>query len=163
MGMHLAYVATKAPVSRLRESFFRTWPKFETVAVADGFPNAESVWAWKSSHEKIVFAAEWTKENPGQEVYVFWQDGSWAVMMDHSYTLASDQNGLSRLSSEFGTVISFVVESAGASAFFWYFKNGDLRRSISNDGNDISTTGEAITEEAGIDISNYYMDETEAF
>jgi hypothetical protein len=120
------------------------------------------MWGWKESHEKFVSAAQWTKDNPGKDVYVFWQDGPWAIMMDPSYVLASDEENLKTLSNDVGIVASFVVESAGASAFFWYFENGSLRRRISNNGADVSTTGEAIPEERGIDISNYYMDETEA-
>jgi hypothetical protein len=155
MGMHIGLVAAKTSVAQFREVFSRTWTKFETVAYDDKLPDANAMWAWKASHEKFVSAADWTKDNPGREVYVFWQDGPWAIMMDPSYTLASDEEGLKNLSTLIGTVVSFVVETAGGCAFFWCFEDGSLRRKIIDNDTDVSTEGKPLPEEAGIDTSNY--------
>jgi hypothetical protein len=162
MGMHIGLVAVKAPVAQFRAAFSRTWTKFEIVAVAETLQDANAMWAWKESHEQVVSAADWSEENPGKEVYVFWQDGAWGVMMDSSYTLASDEEALKDLSTQLGTVVSFIVETAGGCADFWCFVNGSLRRNICNDGTAVSTQGEPLPEEAGIDVSHYYMEESEA-
>jgi hypothetical protein len=61
-----------------------------------------------------------------------------------------------------GTVLSFVVESAGGSAFFWCAKDGKILRKISNSDTDVALEGNPLPEEKGIDVSNYYMDETES-
>jgi hypothetical protein len=95
-------------------------------------------------------------------VFAFWQDGHWASMMDESYTLASDEEGLARLSELLGRVVAFVVETAGGCAEFWCFESGSLRRHIWNHDGDVLLVGEPLAEEAGIDPSRYYMDETEA-
>src|SRR5262245_5187292 len=109
MGMHIGLVCARTTVSQFREAFCRTWPRFELVDTVANLPDMDAGWAWKEGHEKFISAAEWTKENPGREVYLFWQDGPWAIMMDSSYTLASDEDGLSILSSQFGMVLSFIV------------------------------------------------------
>src|ERR1022692_3234048 len=162
MGMHIGLIAAKASVAQFRMAFSHAWTKFEIVASNDNFHDANALWAWKKSHEQFVSAAKWTKDDPGREVYAFWRDGPWAIMTDESYTLASDEESLKILSDALGTVLSFVVETAGGCAFFWCFENGKLRRKISNADADITTEGDCLPQEAGIDISNYYMEETEA-
>jgi len=160
--MHIGLIAVKTSVAKFRDSFNRTWPQFETVASASNFPDASAVWDWKESHEEFASAAKWSKENPGKSVYLFWTDGLWTIMMDPDYCLASDEEGLRRLSTQLGTVLSFVVETAGGSAFFWCFQGGKLLRMISNSDGDISMDGEPLPEEIGIDVNNYYMDETKS-
>jgi hypothetical protein len=162
MGMHVGIVAARCSVNELREAFSIAWPAFEVASSADALPDASSLWAWKESHEQFVSASEWTKENPGSYVVMFWQDGPWAAMMDPSYVLATDKEALQRLSGRLGEVLSFVVESAGGCADFMAFGNGRLRRSISNSDGDIAIEGQALPEESGIDVSSFYMDETEA-
>jgi len=162
MGMHIGLIAVKASVTRFRVAFDRAWPQFETVVAAGNFPDANAIWAWKESHEEFVSAADWSKENPGKSVYVFWPAGPWAIMMDPDYTRAADEEGLQRLSAHVGTVLSFVVESAGGSAFFWCAQDGKILRKISNSDTDVSMEGTPLPQEKGIDLRNYYMDETEA-
>ena len=162
MGMHIGLVAVRTSVAQFREAFSRAWPQLEIVASDDFLPDANAMWAWKEAQEKFVSAADWSEDDPGREVYMFWQDGPWAVMADHSYVLASDDKGLKNLSTLHGTVLSFVVETAGGCAAFACFENGRLRRKITNNDADISTEGEPLPEETGIDVSGYYMDETEA-
>ena len=162
MGMHIGMVAARCADKALRDAFGIAWPIYEVVESADALPNADSLWAWKESHERFVPASEWTRENPGRDVFLFWQDGQWAVMMDPSYTLAADKEGLEKLSSQVGEVLSFIVESSGGFAAFMAFGDGRLRRSINNADGAVEVEGHALPEESGIDISNYYMDETEA-
>ena len=113
MGMHIGLVAARTTVAQLRDAFSRAWTNFEIITSDDNLPDADAMWAWKEVHEQFVSAKDWTKDNPGREVYAFWQDGPWAVMMDPTYVLASDEKGLKVLSSQLGTVVSFVVETAG--------------------------------------------------
>jgi len=162
MGMHMGLVAAKTSVANFREAFPRTWTKFEIVAMEDHLPDANAMRAWWKSHERFVSGADWTMDNPGKEVFAFWQDGPWAVMLDCSYVLASDDDRLKDLSNLFGAVLSFAVETAGGCAFFSCFENGQMRRKINNINADVTSEGEPMPEEAGIDISKYYMDETEA-
>jgi hypothetical protein len=153
MGMHLGLVAVKTTVPLLREAFFRTWPHFELVIANDDLADGDAVSKWQQTQQK-----------PGSAmgVFAFWQEGPWAVLLDPTYVLASDETALKSLSAEFGTVASFVVETTSGSAFFCYCVNGSLRRKISNDDSVLSTAGEPIPEEAGLDVSRFYMNETEA-
>jgi hypothetical protein len=161
MGMHFGLLAAKAPLSQFRNYFSEVWPQLEIAASADRFSDADAIWSWKSAHEEFVPAANWSKEGPGAEVYVFCQDGPWAVLMDFSYVLAGDEDALEKLSAQFGTVVSFVVETAGGCAYFWCYESGQLRRMIQSVDGEIASSGTPLPEESGIDGRHYYMDETE--
>jgi len=161
MGMHFGLIAVKGSVTELREMFLEVWPKFQLVSMKAGLPNADAAWAWKKSHSEFVSAADWSKDNRGKEVFLFWQDGPWAVMDDDSYVHASDAEALKALSQKLGRVLSFCVETAGGCASFACYDNGELRREIAYTDGDTSLKGEPLPEEAGIDVNFYYMDETE--
>jgi hypothetical protein len=162
MGMHIGLIAVRASVAEFRQAFSQTWPEFETVATTDDLPNGSDIWSWKQSHEQFVSAADWSKENPGRSVFVFWPDGPWAVMWDPDYILASDQGRLQRLSHQLGKVISFIVESTGGFASFCCYQDGKRIREIRNEDLKFSFAGDPLPEEIGIDVTRYYMDQTEA-
>jgi len=162
MGMHIGLVAAKGSVAQFRDAFSIVWPQLEIVASAENFPDPNAMWQWKESHEEFVSAADWTKDNASRQVYCFWQDGPWAVLLDESYLLSSDEEALKVLSSKVGTVLTFVVETAGGCAFFACYENGTLRREISYNDGEVSTDGEPLPEETGINVNHYYMNETEA-
>lgn len=161
MGMHFGLVAVQVPLQEFRTAFSEVWPQLEVAASADSFSDAEAIWCWKSANERSVPAAQWTKEDPGSEVYVLCQDGPWAVLMDFSYVLAGDEKALEQLSRRFGTVLSFIVETAGGCAYFWCYQSGQLRRMIQNIDGEVTSSGESLPEESGIDVGKYYMDQTE--
>lgn len=161
MGMHIGLVAVQASVSDFVNAFTEVWPTREIVATKDGFVREDEIWAWKGANERFVSAADWTKSDPGQEVYVICQDGQWAVLMDFSYVLATDENALGQLSKRFGSVVSFVVQTTSECAFFWNYESGELKRSIQSFDGKAEVSGESLTQEAGIDIQQYYMNETE--
>ena len=161
MGMHIGLVAVQASVSDFKNAFAEVWPKFEIVATKDGFASEDEIWAWKDANERFVSAADWTKADPGQEVYVICQDGQWAVLMDFSYVLATDEKALGQLSERFGSVVSFVAQTTSGCAFFWNYESGEMKRSIQSVDGEAELAGEVLAQEAGIDIEHYYMDETE--
>jgi hypothetical protein len=159
MGMHFALIAAKAPLSDFRAAFSETWPKLEVTTSQEGFASAEDIWAWRNAHERFVSATDWTNENRGSKVYVFCQDGPWAVLMDFSYVLAGDEEALQKLSSRFSSTLSFIVETAGGCAYFWYYEAGQLRRMIQNIDGETVSSGSALPQEKNIDVEAYYMDE----
>lgn len=161
MGMHFGLIAAKVPLSQFRAAFSETWPELEVVASANGFGNADDIWFWKSANERFVSAQHWTKENPGSEVYVFCQDGPWAVLMDFSYVLAGDEEALQQLSTRLGSVLSFIVETAGGCAYFWSYEAGQMRRMIQNIDGELTSSGASLAQEEGIDEGRYYIKETE--
>ncbi len=161
MGMHFGLLAAKAPLPQLRSAFADAWPKLEIATSADNFPDAEAIWSWKSANERFVSAANWSMENPGSEVFILCQDGPWAILMDSTYALASDEIALKKLSEKLGTVVSFVIETTGGTASFSCYASGQLRRTIHNVDGNMQLSGAELPEEKGIDTNQYYMDETE--
>jgi hypothetical protein len=146
--MHFGLIAVKGPLGPFRSAFSQIWPELEVVAAAEGFASADEIWAW-------------TQEQPDSEVYIFCQDDPWAVLLDSSYIVASDQRALQQLSARFGSVLSFIVESTGGCAYFWSYESGQLRRSIQNINGELTTSGVSLPEEADIDVERYYMEGTE--
>lgn len=161
MGMDIGLVAVRGSVSEFIDAFAEVWPKLEIVVRKDGFASEDEIWAWKDAKERFVSSADWTKGDPGQEVYVICQDGQWAVLMDFSFVVATDERSLGQLSERFGSAISFVVQTTSGCAFFWNYESGELKRSIQNVDGEAELAGEPLAQEAGIDIQNYYMNETE--
>jgi len=162
MGMHIGFIAAKTSVAKLREAFSNNCTDFEIIVSDGNFPSLDAIKVWRKSHGHYVTTGG-LEGDLGRDVYVLWQDGPWAIMMEDTYVLPSDEEILAQLSMEFGTVLSFVVETTGGCAYFCCFENGKLRRKIDCVDTDVSSEGDPLPEEADIDISsNYYMDETEA-
>lgn len=161
MGMHIGLIAAKASLAQLREAVLRTWNEYEVTASQD-LSDDDALWAWKKAHEVFVSADKWSPTNRGTTVFAFRQDGGWAIMMDWSYELASDEERLPMLSSQLGTVLSLVVETAGGSAHFSCHENGGLRRVINNADGELSFEGAPLAEEAGLNIDRFYVEESEA-
>ena len=162
MGMHFGLLATRTTPDELRNAFNDIWPDLEVVESADGFQSVDHFWEWMSEKAKFVSAANWTKEDPGIATYAVWQDGDWAVLYDQSYVLPSSSDGLAALSQRFGKTLSFVIETAGGSAIFDCYDDGEQLRSIAYLDGESRFEGEPLPEEVGIDVETYYMDETEA-
>ncbi|MEQ8855425.1 hypothetical protein [Gimesia sp.] len=162
MGMHVGLIATKSSVADFLKAFPRVFPHLEIVDAAGDFPDTDSIWEWKDTHEEFVPASDWRKDNPGKTVYLLWQDGPWTLLFDPSYLLPSANKELAVLSNEMGPVLSFVIDTTGGCAFFSCFENGELRREVIYNDATIQEQGTPLPQEAGIDMTQYYMDETEA-
>jgi len=160
LGMHFGLVAVKADVKQLVEAFPLTWPQYEVTAAAS-LDGLEQLWRWQQSNERSVSGEHRSKAGPGAEVFEFWQDGPWAIMMDPSYVQASDENALAALSIRFGLALSFVIETSGGCAYFWCFKEGGLLRSVQYADGKLVTRREPMEEESGMRPDSFYMEETE--
>lgn len=159
MGMHVGLVAARTTVSELRGAFAETFRYLDRVDSAD-FTNAAEMKRWVEAHRHSVSATEWRPDNRGTDAIAFWQDGPWAVFGDPSYVLPSDDEGLAALSTRY-TVLSFVVESAGGAAHFACFEEGKCRRKITTADGEVTTEGEPLAQERGIEIAAYDADESE--
>lgn len=162
MGMHLGLIAARTTVSDFLNAFSAAWPAYDVVAANDALVGGDALWAWKEQQEKPTAATGRSSDDPGREVYLFWQDGPWALMADDRYLLASDEEGLQRLSASLGIMPSFVVENAAGCAAFMRFDDGALQRRIEYMDGDLSTFGEPCAEVAGLDLSRFHMQEVEA-
>ena len=160
MGMHFGIVAVRTDVAQLIDAFATTWPSLEPKTSAT-LAGLDALWAWMDANAHRVSAGAWSPDNPGTEVFGFWQDSAWAVMLDPSYVQASDSKAMAALSERFGLVLSFVIETTGGCAFFSAFDQGKQLRSIVSIDGELNTVGERLAEEAGLPDSTYYMDETE--
>lgn len=162
MGLRFGLIAVRAPVEQLVEAFPKVWPEFEIVRSQVGFRDAAAALRWMEENTRFVSARDWRLDDPGTQCLLFAQDGAWATMWDATYTLAGNETALQNLSRLCPTVLSFVVESSSACAFFWQYRSGSLRRALVNDGLATTREGEALPQEEGIDTSRYYLAETEA-
>src|SRR5688572_27160187 len=121
MGMHFGFVAVKGQVSDLRDAFALVWPERGIVQTEASFRDQDAVWAWVDENERRGGGAKGGFES---QVCIFCQDGGWAILIDPTYVLASDDFALLALSRKFGTVLSFVIETAGGAAYFTCFQEG---------------------------------------
>lgn len=159
--MHYGFVAVPAAVEALVREFAAVWPRYRVTDRAE-LASLDDWFDWKRRNERFVAARDWTPENPGVEVLGFLQDGEWAILLDTSHVLTTDAEALMRLSESFGRCLAFVIETAGGCASFTAYRQGQLERSIDNTDGVVRAQGEPLPEEAGLDIGDYYMDETEA-
>lgn len=158
MGIHIGFIAANATRAELRQAFSEIWPTFAVVASEEAFRDADAVRQWREVQETVGAAGR-----RRGEVLVFRQHGCWATMENPSYAFAEDEEGVRKLSATLRTrVVSFVVETAGGSAFFWCFDDGKLRRKIFENDAPVETGGEPLAEEAGLPADRFYMNEVEA-
>jgi hypothetical protein len=156
--MHVALVAARTTVSELRRVFVEAFPRLKVIESAE-FTTAEELQEWIKAHERLVSGARARPEDRGTTLIAFWQDGPWAVLADRSYVLAAGDDRLASLSTRF-RVLSFLVESAGGTAYFACFEQGRCRRSILNVDGAVIVEGHPLPEEADIDVGAYYMEES---
>ncbi|HEY4374958.1 MAG TPA: hypothetical protein VGN52_23755 [Burkholderiales bacterium] len=161
MGMHLGMLAVKGDVARLIDAAGTVWPHLEAGAKRTGFGSPQEAWDWHKQQEIFVSMKNASPDNPGADAYFFYQQGSWAVMLDAQYVLAGDTEALQALSGIFGTALSFVVESASGTAAFCFCEAGALRREIHNADGEISTEGISLPEEKADFSQKFYMNEVE--
>jgi hypothetical protein len=161
MGMHIGLVAVKTSLDNLRRAFELAWPELEITEEQRGFADAAALEAWQQARTNAVAGDDWSLSNPGSEVYLLCEQSGWAFLLDHTYTLASDSSGLESISKSCKEAFGFVVESAGGTAFFNCAREGQIVRSIASVDGDVEAAGVSLPEEAGIDSSQFFMDETE--
>ena len=158
--MHFGIVAVKVPVERLLEAFTSVWPHHEPTTRVP-LAGLEALDAWMRATQRQVTVGAWSTDNRGIDTFGFWQDGEWAVLLDPAYVQASDGKALAALSERFGLALSFVIETAGACAFFDAHERGRRIRRLQSVDGALQAEGERLPQEAGFDPSRYYMDETE--
>lgn len=171
MGMHYGFIAIKCPINKLRESVTRYWSDLEIIESNSNL-HGDEVYDWLLAHENPFpepkpgdSAATYKKRLRNERKLVFWffKDRQWTVLWDCRHFLTDDERELKKLSAEFGTVLSFLIETTAGCAYFWCFENGKLRRYIGYQDCAIRTKGSPLPEEDGIDISeDFYMQEFEA-
>ena len=160
MGMHFGLVAVKTDVAQLMEAFPIAWPKheFKTRGEVAGLA---ALGSWIATNARFVSAATWTPDNPGTEAYGFWQDGEWAILLDPDFVQAGDLKGLAALGERFGCALSFVIETASATAMFWRVDGGHVARHIRFESGEMHVEGERLPQEEGLPSDVFYMTEME--
>jgi len=161
MGMHYGFVAVPAAKEDLVREFTAVWPQYEVKQQAT-LASLDAWYDWKRQNERFVSARDWTLDNPGVEVQGFLQDGDWAVLLDARHVLTADDEALARLSATFGRCLAFSIETTSGCASFAAYRDGQSERRIDGMDGEVRTEGEPLQEEEGLDVSSYYMDETEA-
>ena len=158
--MHYGFVAVPSTVDQLMGAFAEVWRSHELASRAT-LSSMDEFLSWKKDNERLVSAADWTPQDPGVAVYGFLQDGGWAVLLDASCVLCSDMEALATLSQSFGSCLSFTISTAGSSASFASYAQGRLVRSIESLDGKVTTAGDPIPEETGLQMDSYFLGESE--
>lgn len=162
MGMHFGLIVTPANPQEIIDSWKDIFLETEITATHTGFTSENEFSKWMLEKENIVKSKDWSTDNLPINTYAIWKDGKWSVILDSSYIMAIDDKILSEISRRFGKALAFVVESAGGTAVFICYENGELIRKIEYFDGYSNLTGTPLAEEAGINVEQYYMDGTEA-
>lgn len=161
MGMHIGFVAAKTSLGLLRRAFEAAFPELEIVEEQCGFADEAALAAWQQARTHHVADEAWSSEQPGSEVYVLRAHGEWALLLDHTYVLASDSGALESLSRACGEVFGFVVDSAEQTAFFNCARDGKVVRSIAYVQGELEAAGPRLPAEADLDEARFYDGEAE--
>ena len=155
MGMHFGIVAARTQVAQLMDAFAGAWPHHQPRSRVT-LAGLSAMGDWMRATQRQAAATD----AGSLDVFGFWQDGQWALMLDPSYAQASDRRALATLSERFGLVLSFVVETSARCAFFEAFDGGRLVRRIQAIDGELQSDGQRLPQEAGLPEDRYDADET---
>ncbi|HET6428894.1 MAG TPA: hypothetical protein VFJ30_10815 [Phycisphaerae bacterium] len=157
MGWDVALLAAGIPVLQLRDRFLPLWSKHELVGEVANLPDFDALCRWREENEVFVSAADWTKDRPGTEVKGIYSDGKWSVLVDFSYCICADTGQIAELSMLAGAVIVLTVGMHGGVAALDAYDQGRSIRSIAQIGGQLTTEGEPLPNEHGIDLDSFYL------
>lgn len=154
--MSNALVAAKTDRDRLQEAFLTAWDNLRLVERSPEFRALEEMYAWGKPRSRSLGSPD------SNEVFALWQDGSWAVMLDFSMCLSTDEDRLGKLSERLGLVALALTQGTSGTAIFQLYEGGKLLRGIESCDGRITTRGEPIPAEEGLDAgTRFYIDEIE--
>lgn len=95
----------------------------------------------------------------GQEAWYIWKVGDWAVMGDLSMELPQSMDALAALSKAVGGVVAGAIDPYQEYAFFAYFEDGQLKRRLKLEDEEILEEGLPVKAERGRHIDDFNEEE----
>lgn len=134
-------------------------------ALLDAFSMKETT---QESHDDFFDAVNFCRDNSeefngedGQEGWYFWQAGEWAIAGDISLRLSRSQDRLEVISRSVGELVAAGVDSSFQYAFFARFEQGETKRLLLLEDDEIVEEGFPISAERGQFIDDFDEDEAE--
>jgi len=85
----------------------------------------------------------------GQDVWIHWQHGDWAVLSDLSLLIPKNLGALQALSAQIGPIVVASIDSAFEYACFAYFDEGKTKRLLVLEDEEIVEEGLPVKAERG--------------
>ena len=144
MSLTSSFIAVPGSRDEFLREFLAIWKRLRLEESSPELSTFDEMYAWCEPRSGYL------KGKHPSDTQAFTQDGCWAVMLDFSLLLSADDAELAFLSERFGTAVTFSTQGTAAHAGFRLFEGGRLRREISNNAGEVTTTGSPIAEEQGI-------------
>ncbi len=97
----------------------------------------------------------------GSEAWYIWSVGDWAVAGDLSMQLVSDSDAMATLSKSLGEVVATGIDSYFEYAYFSYAKDGELRRLLILEDEELVDEGFPVKAESGQHLDDFSEEEAE--
>ncbi len=143
----------------------RTSIKVLQKAMLDAFSMKETA---QENHDDFYDAVHFCRENSeeyngddGHEGWYLWQVGEWAVAGDISLRFCRSQDELDAISASVGDVVAAGIDSSFEYAFFAKFEQGETKRLLLLEDDEIIEEGFPIAAERGQFMDDFDEDEVE--
>ncbi len=146
-------IAIQATNVRFLEAFREVWTHLEALE------QPTCLWAWREVREWVAKHSAAAGAETGGEPQIFCSDGNWSVMLDFSHEIAFAEEQLCFLSEVFPRVLAVVVRGEEDVCELRSYVNGYLHRELRRDGQRMSARGEALPEEAGLDLRKFGVEQ----
>jgi len=146
MSYTTSLIAARATPQVLRDAVLRAWPELHVVDESPTVQNLEEFDDWSRS-----------RRSRAHDTKAFYQDGQWAVLLDLSMTMCADDGELAVLSHALGRIIIATTQGTAGFAEIIVVDNGVETRRITSVEGELSEGGTPLPEEAGLDLSDFYM------
>ena len=153
MGRARSAIAARTSISVLQKALLESFSMKEIA---------------QESHDDFYDAVNFCRENSedfigedGQEGWHFWQVGEWAIAGDISLRLCRSQEQLEAISAAVGDLVAAGLDSSFQYAFFAKLEQGETKRLLLLEDDEIVEEGFAIAAERGQFIDDFDEEEAE--
>jgi len=153
MGRARSAVAARTTIEALQEALF-TALSVEKKAIETHDDFYDVVGFCRSNSDEY-------EGEDGSSAWYFWKVGEWAIVGDVSLKFCHDQTGLERLSASVGETIVAGLDSSFQYAYFSSVTNGETRRLLVLEDDEITDEGFPVTAERGRQLEEFGEEEAE--
>ena len=141
-------------MSRARSALAVRATKDDLIAAAlsaFGFEQATS--ETKTDYDEVIdFCRENSEElggTAGFEAWYVWTEGDWTILGDLSLQICRNEDALTALSEKVGEIVVTGIDSGFEYAFFAYFRDGDMKRLLILEDDELVEDGFPVKAERG--------------
>jgi hypothetical protein len=152
MGISCSWITAITPPERLQRALFASIPELEILK------HLERVSIDTLDEENHLL------RNVKQMLSAlgFYDVAGHAVCIDPSMTWGMNDEVLAHASSDVGPILSLTLATHGGCAGFGYYADGQRRRFVFNDNENLTQSGDPLPEEQDIAVEKFYWSECES-